>query len=91
MSQHALVLGYAGADKVFVDSLNERIAALSSMDSVRDSMDDVRNDVAGLGGPVASGSTTDDALADSLNMRITDMAAGAGSTRVDTQTLTGEI
>jgi hypothetical protein len=64
---------FADTDQAFVDSLNERIAALSSTEDVRNSIDQVRSSDRFVGDAAQLASTSDDDLADSLNTRISDI------------------
>eukprot|EP00884_Botryococcus_braunii_P007588 jgi/Botrbrau1/16830/Bobra.150_2s0054.1 len=60
-------------NQAFVDSLNERIASLSSAEDVRSSIDEVRTSGRFVGDAAQLASISDDDLADSLNTRISDI------------------
>lgn len=76
-------VSFADSNQAFVDSLNERIAALSSAEDVRSSIDEVRSSDRFVGDASQLASISDDELADSLNTRIFDIVqnrqAGEGA------------
>ncbi len=71
---HCLCLVHVSdMNQAFVDSLNERIAALSSYEDVRSSIDEIRINDRFVGDASQLASISDDDLADSLNTRISDI------------------